>query len=326
MARKPRIHYPGAVYHVILRGNAGQTVFFCDRDRSRYYLFLQRAVDTFGCRIHAFCLMTNHIHLIVQTGTTPLSRIMQQLSQCYTAWINYSQSRTGHLFQGRYKALLIDADSYLLELVRYLHLNPMRAGMVKQPADYLWSSHRAYAGQEEIPWLTTEWLLSCLGGGEDVRIRYQQFVLDGIGELRRVEFHSGSHEGRILGDGTFVEEALSKGDEPVVHAIALKDVIAAVCQVYGISDNQLRTPGKHRPASEARALAALLVLETPALSLTALGGYLGRDITVLGRSARRLAAVEDAGIGQKVSVARELLLKQQKDKPDPGTCAHRCSP
>ena len=87
MARKPRIHYPGAVYHVILRGNAGQTVFFNDRDRSRFYLFLQRAVDTFGCRIHAFCLMTNHIHLLLQTGTTPLSHIMQQLSQRYTAWI-----------------------------------------------------------------------------------------------------------------------------------------------------------------------------------------------------------------------------------------------
>ncbi len=87
MARKPRIHYPGVVYHVILRGNAGQTIFFNDRDRSRFYLFLQRAVDTFGCRFHIFCLMTNHIHLVVQTGTTPLSRIMQQLSQRYTAWI-----------------------------------------------------------------------------------------------------------------------------------------------------------------------------------------------------------------------------------------------
>lgn len=130
MARKSRIHYPSAVYHVILRGNAGDPVFFEDKDRYRFYLILQYAVETFGCRIHAFCLMNNHIHLVIQVAEISLSRIMQNVSLRFTKWINYTQSRTGHLFQGRYKALLIDAETYLLELVRYVHLNPVRAGIV----------------------------------------------------------------------------------------------------------------------------------------------------------------------------------------------------
>jgi REP element-mobilizing transposase RayT len=144
MARKQRIHYPGALYHVILRGNARQDIFFDDGDRSRFILLLQEAVEKFGFRIHAYCLMTNHVHLAVQVGVTPLSRIMQNLSLRYTTWINRRLNRSGHLFQGRYKAVLIDADSFLLELVAYIHLNPVRAGMVATPENYHWSSHCAY--------------------------------------------------------------------------------------------------------------------------------------------------------------------------------------
>jgi REP element-mobilizing transposase RayT len=110
MARKSRIHYPGAVYHAMLRGNAGDPIFFADRDRYRLYLILQYAVEKFGCRIHAACLMTNHIHLVMQVGEMPLSRIMQNVSLRYTKWVNSTQGRTGHVFQERYKALLIDAD------------------------------------------------------------------------------------------------------------------------------------------------------------------------------------------------------------------------
>ncbi|MDH5561852.1 MAG: transposase, partial [Deltaproteobacteria bacterium] len=127
MARKPRIHYPGAVYHVILRGNGGQDIFFSKADRSRFYLLLQDGAERFSHRIHAFCLMTNHVHLAIQVGEVPLSRIMQNISFRYTGYLNRRKQRTGHVFQGRYKALLIDADSYLVELVRYIHCNPVRA-------------------------------------------------------------------------------------------------------------------------------------------------------------------------------------------------------
>ena len=317
MARKPRIHYPGAVYHVILRGNSGLPVFFDDRDRLRFCLLLQRAVEKFDCRIHAFCLMTNHIHLIVQTGDVPLFRIMQNISQRYTAWINFSQSRTGHVFHGRYKALLVDADSYLSELVRYIHLNPVRAAMTGIPDDYPWSSHRAYAGRENIPWLTTGWVLSFLG--DDARSavpRYRQFVIDGIGEQGRNEFHSGTFEGRILGGDAFVDEALARANQRHALVYGLTEVIGAVCRVYGITEEELKAPGKVRVCSEARAVAALQVLEAPALSLTGLGAYLKRDIAPLGRAARRIASLahDDDGLKVKLSAVCDELARMAESQ------------
>jgi len=151
MARKPRIHIPGGVYHVMLRGNGGQDIVFCDEDRYHLYLLVQEGVGRFGYRVHGFCWMTNHLHLAVQVGEIALSRCMQNLAFRYTRWINRRERRMGHLFQGRYQAVLVERDSYLLELVRYIHLNPVRTGMVKAPRDYPWSGHRAYLGEEVIP-------------------------------------------------------------------------------------------------------------------------------------------------------------------------------
>ena len=160
MARKPRLHYPGACYHVILRGNAGNAVFFDKEDRSRFFFLLQEGIERYKHRIHAYCLMTNHVHMAIQVGEVPLSRIIQNISFRYTRYMNSRKKQVGHLFQGRYKALLIDADSYLLELVRYVHNNPVRAGMVDTCEKYPWSSHKAYLGHELVPWLTMDWVLS----------------------------------------------------------------------------------------------------------------------------------------------------------------------
>ena len=157
MARKPRVHYPTALYHVILRGNGGQEIFFNQEDRFRFYLLLQEGIERYGHRIHAFCLMTNHIHLAIQVGDIALPRIIQNIAFRYTRWVNWRQGRTGHLFQGRYKAVLVDADSYLLGLTRYIHLNPVRSGIVREPENYPWSGHGVYLGLEVIPWLTTDW-------------------------------------------------------------------------------------------------------------------------------------------------------------------------
>lgn len=311
MARKPRIHYPGAVFHVILRGNAGDPIFFDDRDRYRLYLILQHAVEKFGCRIHAFCLMTNHIHLVMQTGEMPLSRIMQNISLRYTKWINYSQQRTGHLFQGRYKALLIDADSYLIELVRYVHLNPVRAGMTKVVDDYPWTGHRAYLGKESLPWLTTEWVLSTLSPDiEKTRKAYWALVNDGTGEGRRNEFHSGTCEGRLLGDDTFIDAALDKAGQQRCRT-TVSDVLRAVCRMYGTTIEELKVPGKTRPFTEARAMASLIVQESPHLSLTELGKALDRDIAPLGRVGRHLhsQATADNELSRRVDILRNELME-----------------
>ena len=142
MARKPRLHVPGGLYHVILRGNAKQDVFFSAGDRKYFYELLAEGVLRFGYRVHAFCLMSNHLHLALQAGEDSLSSAMQNLSFRYTRYLNARLGRVGHVFQGRFKAYLVDQDRYGLALVRYIHLNPVRAKTVRQPGAYAWSRDR----------------------------------------------------------------------------------------------------------------------------------------------------------------------------------------
>jgi REP element-mobilizing transposase RayT len=139
MARPLRIEYPGAVYHITSRGNAYQDVFLDDADRERFLEVLKQTVDRFNWLCHAYCLMMNHYHLLIETVDPTLSRGMRQLNGVYTQAFNRRHERVGHLFQGRYKAILVEKETYLLELSRYIVLNPVRAKMVKKPEEWEWS-------------------------------------------------------------------------------------------------------------------------------------------------------------------------------------------
>ena len=290
MARKPRVHYTGALYHVIVRGNGGQAIFVDEKDRTRFYFLVQEGVERFAHRIHAFCLMTNHVHFAIQVDEVSLSRILQNLSFRYTRWVNWRQGRSGHLFQGRYKAVLVDVDAYLQELTRYIHLNPVRAGVVKEPEDYSWSGHRAYLGLETIPWLTTDWILSQFSRRLSVARRaYEKFVLEGKGERRQEEYHTGSAlDSRILGDDTFVDRVLGQKKGMRRIGISLGEVIRILCQHYSIDERDLRLSGKERRFSEVRGMAAWLVLELGISTLMELGKLTGRDVTTLSSAAKRL--------------------------------------
>jgi putative transposase len=291
MARKPRVHYPGALYHVILRGNGGQDIFFDDKDRTRFYFLVQEGIERFGHRIHAFCLMTNHVHLAVQVGEASLSRILQNLSFRYTRWVNWRYHRSGHLFQGRYKAVLVDGETYLLELTRYLHLNPVRAGMVTEAVDYPWSGHRCYLGLEAIGWLTTEWVLGLFSKRlSAARKAYKMFVSQGKKEGQRPEYQKGSDaDSRILGDDTFIEKVLGQ-KEPMRRRsrVGLDEVMRQVCKQYSISEEDLRLSGRSRTISEARGVAAWLILESGVCRLAELGTVTGRDISTLSSAVNRL--------------------------------------
>jgi len=289
MARKPRIHLPGGLYHVILRGNDGQPVFHTDDDRYRFYLLLQEGTCRFGYRVHAFCLMTNHIHLALQTGDMPLSRGLQNLSFRYTRWINWREKRTGHLFQGRYKAVLVDCDSYLLELVRYIHLNPVRAGMVDEPEKYPWSSHRAYLGKELLQWLTTDWMLGQFGKSViKARAGYKTFVLDGLGEEHRPEFHGGGEDSRLLGDDSFMDKCLAScGDTPL--RLTTREIVDKVCQAYNIDEAALKMQSQQRVASEARAVIGWLARELGCATLSDVGKLVNRDVGSISSAVRRLS-------------------------------------
>lgn len=153
---------------------------------------------------------------------------MQNLSFRYTRWVNKRQHRVGHLFQGRFKALLVDADSYLLELVRYIHLNPVRAGLVSDPADYAWSGHRAYLGAAQVHWLTTDWVLSQLSKHRKAAIkRYHDFIEARSGEGYREDFHRGTAAGGVLGDDRFVEAVESQQGRKQSARVAGVDILEA---------------------------------------------------------------------------------------------------
>ena len=177
MARPLRLEYPGAVYHVIARGNERRAVFREDTDRELYLERLELYQKRFGFRVYAYCLMTNHIHLAVETGKASLSRIMLGLQGSYTQAFNRRRGRVGHLFQGRYKSLVVQKDRYLLALVRYIHENPVLAGIVREPPDYRWSSDRWYRKRGGPPWLDVNSVLGMFGRQRQAAVRaYAAFM------------------------------------------------------------------------------------------------------------------------------------------------------
>jgi len=295
----------------MLRGNGGDDIFFTPEDRYRLYLLIQEGVERYGFRMHAFCLMSNHFHLAVQVGDKPLSRIMQNLAFRYARWINRRYERIGHLFQGRYHALLVDDESYLLELIRYIHLNPVRAGLVRFPEDYEWSSHNAYLGTEYFVWLTRDAALSRFGDTTSrAEERYAEFVLDGIGELYRPEFHRGSDDTRVLGEDDFLHQVRSAKKQPVARDVSVDEVIAAVATEYDVDAAILCSPARTRDYTEARGVAAWVVREIGRHTLTELAERMSRSlsaVSLLEAKVRERIAVDKAFESKVSRIASDLM-------------------
>lgn len=201
MARPLRIEYPGAVYHVTARGNRRGSVYLDEEDNRIFLAALGEALKRFHTLCHGYCLMGNHYHLILETVEGNLSRVMRYLNGTYTQLFNKKHHKCGHVFQGRYKAVLIQKSSHLLEACRYVVLNPVRAGLTESPADWPWSSYRGLAGLGKAPeYLTTGWVLSQFG--EDMagaRVKYAEFVNDGSFRSPWDEVRSGV----VLGEAEF---------------------------------------------------------------------------------------------------------------------------
>ncbi|HHR84883.1 MAG TPA: addiction module toxin RelE [Candidatus Acetothermia bacterium] len=181
MARPLRIEYPGAVYHITSRGNAKRSIYRGRADREAFLKTLKQVVDRFNWLCHAYCLMPNHYHLLIETVDPTLSRGMQQLNGVYTQTFNRKHARVGHVFQGRYKAILVEKEAYLLELSRYIVLNPVRAGLDRAAKGWKWSSYSATAGLVPVPsLLTTDWILSQFSSNKsEAQQRYRRFISQG---------------------------------------------------------------------------------------------------------------------------------------------------
>ncbi len=208
MARPLRIEFAGALYHVTSRGDRREAIFEDDTDRETFLAVLAAVVDRYNWICYAYCLMTDHYHLLVETVEGNLSKGMRQLNGVYTQASNRRHGRVGHLFQGRFKGILVDKDAYLLELSRYVVLNPVRAKMVRSPERWRWSSYRTMIGEAPVPgWLAADGLLSQFAVRRAVaRRRYQKFVLDGLGK----GIWDGLRQQIYLGDDAFVEKMLAK--------------------------------------------------------------------------------------------------------------------
>jgi putative transposase len=182
MARPLRLEFPGAVYHVTSRGNARQKVFFADADRALFLNTLSWVVRRYGWICHAYCLMANHYHLLIETPKANLSIGMRQLNGIYTQSFNRRHHRVGHLFQGRFKAILVEKESHLLELCRYIVLNPVRIKGNVTAQSWKWSSYRPTAGLVSVPeFLSTDWILEQFGKKRmQAQSRYREFVRDGL--------------------------------------------------------------------------------------------------------------------------------------------------
>jgi REP-associated tyrosine transposase len=181
MSRPLRLQFPHAVYHVTSRGNARQKIYDDAYDRERFFTILAHVVSRYGWLCHAYCLMDNHYHLVIQTPRANLAVGMRQLNGLYTQAYNRRHGRVGHLFQGRYNAIVVEKEPYLLELCRYVVLNPVRAKAVRHPRHWGWSSYGATAGQRPVPaFLTVDWVLGQLGTRKQAaQVRYRQWVVEG---------------------------------------------------------------------------------------------------------------------------------------------------
>jgi len=204
MARPLRLEYPGAVYHVTARGNAGQEIFLDDEDREAFLATLSFVVARFHWIVHAYCLMTNHYHLLVETPEANLSRGMRQLNGVTTQAFNRRHDRTGHVLEGRFKAILVEKESHLLDLARYVVRNPVRAKAVLHPRLWKWSSYRATSREARVPdFLTTDWILAQFRSKRELPQRgYRRFVAEGKGLAVWDDLRGGV----LLGSDAFVKK------------------------------------------------------------------------------------------------------------------------
>ncbi|MBW1997877.1 MAG: transposase [Deltaproteobacteria bacterium] len=286
MARPLRVEYPDAYYHVMSRGNNQQTLYEDDADKEKFLEYLAKASERFSIIIHTYCLMNTHYHLLVQTPEANLSLAMQWLNVSYAMYLNRKRGRCGHLFQGRFKALLIDADGYLTHLSRYIHLNPVRAKMVSLPAEYQWSSYGALIGKRREPeFLEVNRLMSHFGRTlKEARKAYRDFV-------ERVDLKALENPdkqvtaGFVLGDAEFVEWIKTtflsaRGDEKEIPQlkrlkpkVPLEKVVQAVAQEFSCPAELIISKGRKK--NKAREVALYIARETSGMSCKELGEYFG---------------------------------------------------
>lgn len=298
MARKPRLFAPGVLYHVIVRGNQRQKTFLGSVDYQTYLEKLTQYRRKYDVTIYAYCLMPNHVHLLLECGKTPLGKFMQGLQQSYTQSFNRKYNKVGHLFQGRYKAILCQKDAYLLELIRYIHLNPVRSKLARTPQDYRYSGDPAYRSGKATAIVDPRAVLKMLGG----RSGYKKFIQEGHDGGHRQEYYEVTDQ-RFLGDEEF-GEVLKRNheDEEPKKRRGLSVVVKELAAGLKVDIEQLRAPSRGWKVSGKRQMIAYVLVRRAGYTVKEVAAYFGRDATTISSVLSRY----DARVEKQPDMGRQL--------------------
>jgi putative transposase len=281
MGRPLRIHVPGATYHVTLRGNHQQDIFFRNSDRHRLNGLFADALAHFNARMHAYCYMTNHIHALIQVGDVPLGNLMMRVAGQYARATQSRLETTGHLFEKRYYPVLVDTDRYLLTLLRYIHLNPIHAGLAESPASYPWSSHHAYTGQRVEPWLTTDFALAQFSSNRELAIdAYTRFIGEsetGSESSNRSPFEAcNANDPRIMGTDEFARRLLGTNWKPRSRK-SIDALIEEACAHFNCTVVDLCSPSRKPRLVAARGWVVQQAVDGRVASIAEVARKLNRD-------------------------------------------------
>lgn len=273
------------MYHVTLRGNHQQDIFFTITDRLRMNDLIAEVLQKFDARLHAYCYMTNHLHALLQVGDEPLGRLMLRIAGQYARATQARMQTTGHLFEKRYHPTLVDTEAYLLEVVRYIHLNPVQAGMARRPDDYPWTSHHAYLGTRPEPWVTTDITLRRFAATRYRAIAaYEDFVRRAVGDASAWSPADARNpnDPRILGGDDFARRMLGAEWKPKSRK-SLDDLIAECCGHFAVAVADLVSPRRDAIVVAARAWVANEAQKGRIASIAAVARRFNRDESSLRR-------------------------------------------
>lgn len=321
MPRQARLDVPGALHHIMVRGIDKTDIFRDDEDKARFLERLGQNVEEGKCSVYAWVLMSNHVHILFQSGKDGISTTMRKLLTWYAQYFNRKHRRTGHLFENRYKSILCDEDSYLIALIRYIHLNPVRANIVTTLDEldrYPWSGHWTLIGKAKHPWMDVAHVLSTFGSTRRKAVNgYRRFMQEGFGQGRLPELTGGGlirskggwsqvlaarrsgrkeeYDERILGSGAFVNDILKEAEEKTKRQLKLRRsgktitrIIEEECTKGRISQNELKGGGRRRKISLLRATIAKRGLDELGLSLAEIARHVGVTTSSIRKAVLRL--------------------------------------
>jgi len=292
MARKPRIEYENAFYHVICRGNNRQKIYLDKEDYKTFLKYLKETKDRFFLKIYGYTLMDNHFHQLIETPEGNLSISMQSLLTRYARYFNKRHKKVGHLFQGRYKAIICQKNGYFMELVRYIHLNPIRAKIVKDPAEWTWSGYRSLLGLDRDGLVETGGVLSYFGNTvKTARENFVRFMSEGKG-IKHCEEYYKVADGRILGDERFIEKIKMKMSESVRQSnraflgnISFDKLARDICNELKIKD--IKRKVKERKISFARQVFSYISRKYLHKRVKDIANFLSQELSAISQGIRR---------------------------------------